>query len=39
VQRRRFDDVIGFDPEKARENLAKAGFGDGEGFRNCHSDD
>ena len=27
-----FDDAIGFDPEKARENLAEAGFPDGEGF-------
>lgn len=27
-----FDDAIGFDPEKARQNLAEAGFPDGEGF-------
>ena len=27
-----FEDVIGFDPETARENLAEAGFPDGEGF-------
>jgi len=27
-----FDDVTGFDPEKARENLAAAGFPDGAGF-------
>ena len=27
-----FDDAIGFDPDKAKENLAKAGFPDGEGF-------
>ncbi len=27
-----FDDVIGFDPEKAKQNLAEAGFPDGEGF-------
>jgi oligopeptide transport system substrate-binding protein len=27
-----FDDVIGFDPEKAREHLAKAGYPNGQGF-------
>lgn len=27
-----FDDAIGFDPEKAKENLAQAGFPDGEDF-------
>ncbi|MGH9195576.1 MAG: ABC transporter substrate-binding protein, partial [Acidimicrobiia bacterium] len=27
-----FDDAIGFDPDKARENLTKAGFPDGDGF-------
>jgi oligopeptide transport system substrate-binding protein len=27
-----FDDTVGFDPEKARENLENAGFPNGEGF-------
>jgi len=27
-----FDDIVGFDPAKAKENLAKAGFPDGAGF-------
>ncbi|MFQ5878817.1 MAG: peptide ABC transporter substrate-binding protein [Dehalococcoidia bacterium] len=27
-----FQDIIGFDPEKARENLARAGYPNGEGF-------